>query len=160
MLRRVPTQSRLCKMRILSSSQCYLCWNGSETLDHLFFECPFSKSIWEKVLQNIHPYRRRARNYTAECQWIMRTFKGCGTGFQIASLAFTGTLYHVWTERNKRHFDNIRQTKQRIVEDIIFEVGIKSKLMKSIQGKSVVMQHLASSWDVKMYTENEPDNIC
>lgn len=42
---RLPTQSHLCKLGILNTSQCFFCWNNSETLEHLFFECPFSKGV-------------------------------------------------------------------------------------------------------------------
>lgn len=66
MLKRLPTQSRLCKMRILTSSQCIFCWNNNEYLDNLFFGCMFTSSIWERILQLINSHRKRARNYDAE----------------------------------------------------------------------------------------------
>lgn len=49
--KKIPTQSWLCKLRILSYSQCFFCWNARETQEHLYFECPFTKAIWEQLLR-------------------------------------------------------------------------------------------------------------
>lgn len=136
MIKRVLTQSRLCKMGILQTSQCYLCWNGTKTLDHLYFDCAFTKDVWETMLKEIHPTRRRARNYVNECEWILKTYKGNDVAFQIASFAFNGSLYHIWRERNQRHFNNV-SLKKTIVQDIIFDEKVNLKLLKTWKGNTI-----------------------
>ncbi|XP_074310286.1 uncharacterized protein LOC141646187 [Silene latifolia] len=42
--RRLLTQDRLLRMRIIQSNSCFLCGMQEENLNHLFFECPFSET--------------------------------------------------------------------------------------------------------------------
>lgn len=58
MMKRLPTQSRLCKLKVLTNSQCVFCWNNRESLDHLYFQCSFTRSIWENILRRLHPLRK------------------------------------------------------------------------------------------------------
>lgn len=37
-----------------------------ETLEHLFFGCPFTKGICESILMKIHPFRKRAKVFVDE----------------------------------------------------------------------------------------------
>lgn len=77
MMKWLPTLSKLCKMQILTSSQCIFSWNNRESLDHLYFGCTFTSSIWEKILRLIRPSRKRARNFAAKSQWILASYKDC-----------------------------------------------------------------------------------
>lgn len=101
MTRRLPTQSHLCRLNILRTSQCCFCWNARETDEHLFFQCPFTSSIWKHVLSWIHPTRRRTRTFLSECSWISHIYKGKGISSLIARLAFGAPLYYIWWERNQ-----------------------------------------------------------
>ena len=47
--RRLGTQDRLFHLALGTS--CLLCNSQLETLDHLFFECPFSHQLWTKISQ-------------------------------------------------------------------------------------------------------------
>lgn len=106
-------------------------------------------------MRKLHPTRKCARNFVAECQWILKTYKGHKTGFEIASLAFTGSLYHIWKERNQRHFNNVSRFKRKIVEDIAFEIKTKTKMMKTLHGSSVLQKHLTQIWDLQLNAEGE-----
>lgn len=145
-MRRLPTQSRLCKLKMLSASQCYFCWNDRETLDHLFVNCPFSKSIWAKLLRTIHPHRKRARNYAVECQWILSCFKANQLAGNIAKLVFDASLYHIWYERNQRHFQSVSRLKDKTIDDMLFEVGVKVKGLKNSCREDLLTQHFKDRW--------------
>lgn len=40
---RLATKSRLCEWRVLIANTCVICLEASETISHLFFECPTSQ---------------------------------------------------------------------------------------------------------------------
>lgn len=48
-LRDILTNSRLFKMGLVESEQCYLCNHYKETLIHLYWECPHSQRLWERL---------------------------------------------------------------------------------------------------------------
>ena len=40
--------SRLAKIGLIESDLCTFCNTGTETVDHLFFYCVYSRAFWEK----------------------------------------------------------------------------------------------------------------
>lgn len=66
---------------------------------------------------------------------------------QIASLAFNSSLYHIWKERNQRHFNNVSRLKKRIVEDIVGEVNTKIK-NKTMVVTTAITCHLVKEWNL------------
>ncbi|XP_038996004.1 uncharacterized protein LOC120120427 [Hibiscus syriacus] len=45
----LPTTDKLARMRIEVDDKCRLCEDTPETRSHLFFECSFSKAVWERI---------------------------------------------------------------------------------------------------------------
>ncbi|OAP04184.1 hypothetical protein AXX17_AT3G43390 [Arabidopsis thaliana] len=52
-LGRLPTKDRLRGWGINVTSACVLCSAGIETHRYLFFECPFSFSVWEALTSKV-----------------------------------------------------------------------------------------------------------
>lgn len=52
-LGRLSTEVRLVLFGIKPTSCCSLC-NGSESHDHLFFNCPFSCQVWNSISANLN----------------------------------------------------------------------------------------------------------
>ncbi|WMV11100.1 hypothetical protein MTR67_004485 [Solanum verrucosum] len=52
---RLLTKERLLAWGSVDSTKCILCDAGNENIEHLFFSCPYSGQVWQKVLrwQNI-----------------------------------------------------------------------------------------------------------
>lgn len=121
LLQRLPTQSRLCHLRVISMSQCCFCWNSKEDLDHLFFECAFSKSIWSTIMKKIYPWDRRPHPLAIECSWIKGIYKGKSTTATIGKLAFNASIYHIWRERNQQRFNGKSLRVDMIIENIKFK---------------------------------------
>lgn len=96
----------------------------------------------------IHPSRKRARNHTAKSEWILASYKDCPVARSVAKLAFNATLYHIWFERNLRHFHNSSRTKDRIISDIIFEVSVKTKILKAPINNTRIAHYLDDCWGV------------
>lgn len=122
MLQRLPTQSRLCKLKIINTSQCCFCCNNMEDFNHLYFECAFSRIVWNSILRNIYPRYRRPRPLAIECAWFKNTYKGKSTMAIIGKLSFNACICSIWKKRNQRRFAGRNLRMDMIVENIIFNV--------------------------------------
>ena len=47
---RLSTKDRVFKIGLGSDSRCALCNFGTETHDHLLFDCPFSFGVWSNII--------------------------------------------------------------------------------------------------------------
>jgi hypothetical protein len=101
---RLYTEDRLVLFGTKSISCCSFC-SGSESHTHLFFNCPFSTSVWNQILNfvNISWHPRPWSNWID----LMVTIKGKSLKSLIIKLIFTASIYHIWIERNIRKFQNI-----------------------------------------------------
>ncbi|XP_022772119.1 uncharacterized protein LOC111314763 [Durio zibethinus] len=55
---RLPMKDRLRSWGMRIDSRCNLCYNEDETRDHVYFECVYSKEVWQKILQLCNIDRR------------------------------------------------------------------------------------------------------
>lgn len=114
-LNRMYTEDRLVLFGTKATSLCSLC-PGSESHDHLFFNCPYTAQVWGSVLVklNIH---WAARTWV---EWIelLSTIKGRSLRSIMIRLAFTTSVYHIWIERNCRKFQNIACSETIVIHKI------------------------------------------
>lgn len=96
-LNRLYTEDRLVLFGNKTSSHYSLC-PGSESHDHLFFNCPFSSQFWAlvtaKIIVNWSP--RLVANWVT----LLSSSKGKSLRSIIFKLAFTASISHIWIERN------------------------------------------------------------
>ncbi|XP_070002409.1 uncharacterized protein LOC142165981 [Nicotiana tabacum] len=96
MRRKLLTKDRTLTMGITQDNDYMLCVGQTESIDHLFFECTFSKMCLEKVLKWL------GMNIEVNSIWrrITRIAKGkVGRSFTEAVVA--AIIYHIWRARNK-----------------------------------------------------------
>ncbi|KAI8538315.1 hypothetical protein RHMOL_Rhmol09G0092900 [Rhododendron molle] len=100
---RLSTVDRLMLFGISNSNQCSFC-QGSESHDHLFFNCPFSQLVWDAMLAKLR-VNWHSRTWS---EWVtfLSNKKGKSLHVVLTKLVFTATVYHVWIERNIRKFQN------------------------------------------------------
>lgn len=112
---RLSTMDRLMLFGLTRSPQCSLC-QGSESHDHLFFNCPFSQQVWNTILSKIH-VSWHSRTWA---EWISFFSNIKGKSFQtiITKLIFTVTVYQVWIERNMRKFQGKSCTLEVVAHKI------------------------------------------
>ena len=75
MLNRLPTLDRLAAWGLNVAGTCKLCLVDIETRDHLFFECNFSKEVWQIILQMCE-LRKVVLGWSAELNWAVKKLKG------------------------------------------------------------------------------------
>lgn len=102
-LNRLSTEDRLVMFGIKSASYCSLC-GGSESHDHLFFNCPYSASVWQSLCtkRNVDWSPKSWRDWIT----FLSSFKGKSLRSIVIRLVLTVSVYHIWIERNVRKFQN------------------------------------------------------
>ena len=142
-LNRLPTLDRLISWGMEINGICYLCQRELETRDHIFFECRYSKEVWEMILSNCG-LNKMTRSWNEELQWVVRKIKGKQLINAILSVAWRAFIYHVWRERNGRMHGQPMRSSEQIFEHIKEEVRIK------ITGRKInvatVNRQLCDSW--------------
>lgn len=112
---RLSTADRLVSFGLHHTPQCSLC-QGSESHDHLFFNCPFTNQVWKAIQLKLH-VSWPARNW-AEWVTLLTNFKGKTMKNVITKLSFTVAVYHIWIERNVRKFQNHHCSWEVVVHKI------------------------------------------
>ena len=87
---------------------CLLCYSDIDSHDHLFFKCPYSSQLWNRVLQ-----KTKMSDTCTSWGGVIEGFAGCYNGNSIASvvrrLCLATCVYLVWQERNNILFGDIKE---------------------------------------------------
>ncbi|XP_077232608.1 uncharacterized protein LOC143869953 [Tasmannia lanceolata] len=121
---RLLTADRLIRMGIQALPYCPLCTHGSESINHLFFRCAYSKWIWHSILTKLN-IRRRVKDITDEETWIRDHCRGKSAFAMAIKLLWHASIYFIWFERNSRIHSNSRSHKQQVLQNILHTVKIK-----------------------------------
>ena len=109
---------------------CVFCGERDETRVHLFFACPYSYRIWDRVASRLIGRRINP-------DWSDMLKLVCGGAYSLMDqilirLLFQVVFYHVWRERNlRRHQQGIKGTYQlicmvsQVVKNRISSLGYK-----------------------------------
>ncbi|XP_016493635.1 uncharacterized protein LOC107812960 [Nicotiana tabacum] len=124
---RLATVDRLTKWGILVPKSCVLCTTDEEeTHDHLFFECPYSKFIWQNLL-SLFVTDRQIGRWQEEVEWLSTKIRSRNIQWKILGSAFAAAVYHIWTERNLRRFQNTRKENRDRVREIVLNCTLWEK---------------------------------
>ncbi|GAV80059.1 zf-RVT domain-containing protein, partial [Cephalotus follicularis] len=97
------TRDKLLPLGIVSSARCPFNCGENESVEHLFFACPFTRSIWMQVLSMCNIIRQ-VLPWPNEIQWMSDHSRGKNLPQTLRKLALGDTVYHVWMEQNSRCF--------------------------------------------------------
>ncbi|KAL5706477.1 hypothetical protein ACHQM5_024637 [Ranunculus cassubicifolius] len=102
----LPTQDRLVKKNVLTSSECIFCQREKENSNHLFFDCEFGKKLWNfvKVVLGLDT---NARPAAQEWNYILQISRGKTTYANIIRAAVCSVVAAIWKERNNRRFRKV-----------------------------------------------------
>ncbi|XP_075076894.1 uncharacterized protein LOC142163500 [Nicotiana tabacum] len=122
--RRLATVDRLANWGIQVTHSCVLCGcDIEETHDHLYFECPYSQSLWSGMLEWLS-YRRKVENWEDEVQWLTTNVNNRNPRKTLLGVVFAAVVYHIWMKRNERRFQNQRREVKDRAKDIVMQVHI------------------------------------
>ena len=116
---RLQTLDRLQRTGITSATNCILCNSHPETHEHLFFQCSYSKAVWEATQEHAR-IKWPAMPWSRLLRWASTTFKGKkNLQGHIARTLLSTTVYSLWLERNKRTFRDGFRSSQHLTKEII-----------------------------------------
>ncbi|CAL9235577.1 unnamed protein product [Arabidopsis halleri] len=101
---RLPTKDRLRSWGLTLPAACVLCSNGIENHDHLFFNCPFSATVWQTFASKIMP--NPPATLAAISSWILQAQAPAPHAITTIKLLLQSACYVIWRERNSRIFSN------------------------------------------------------
>ncbi|XP_018487855.1 uncharacterized protein LOC108858426 [Raphanus sativus] len=98
-LNRCPTKDRLLNWGLQTDALCVLCRAYDESKDHLFFQCCYSKDLWDRVAHKC--------DLTSSSSWettlqSLRCSPGTRLQKKLRLLSWQATIYLIWSERNSR----------------------------------------------------------
>lgn len=115
--KRLLTRDKLHHWKIIETDICVLCNEAREEIDHLFFDCRISRSIWTKVLWACN-VDRRPFSWTREISWFTRKAGGKSLLAKMRLTALAASVYIIWKARNYVIFQNQMVNVEQIFEQI------------------------------------------
>ncbi|KAI8569247.1 hypothetical protein RHMOL_Rhmol02G0263700 [Rhododendron molle] len=134
-LGRLSTKDRLHKWGIINDSFCVLCCGGVESPSHMFFDCPFSSSIWLRV-RTCCDLQAHAWDLNFEVQWGSSYGKESSMRVTLFKLCLAASVYYLWKERNGRIFFQVSYDSTGVEKLILDEiVGSNSEEQQEMFGR-------------------------
>uniref|UniRef100_A0A0D3E0X7 Reverse transcriptase zinc-binding domain-containing protein n=1 Tax=Brassica oleracea var. oleracea TaxID=109376 RepID=A0A0D3E0X7_BRAOL len=99
LLDRCPTRDRLIRWGLNVAPNCLLCNTGQESRNHLFFECPYSTTIWSWIANRCDLHLSTSWDDTI---LQLQSLRGNIDSKRLCLLATQATIYWIWSERNTR----------------------------------------------------------
>lgn len=99
-LNRLATGDRILRWNSQADPTCWLCKFDPETRDHIFFECAFSKEVWQSTIKNLMG-RASSYNWGRMIQILVDGLRGRDETF-LMRYCFQAVIYELWHERNVR----------------------------------------------------------
>ncbi|XP_013705921.1 uncharacterized protein LOC106409923 [Brassica napus] len=140
-LNRCPTRDRMLQWGLQTDSHCLLCNSYPESRSHLFFECAFSWEIWTNILRRCAFSPRR--NWDATLLDV-QAYRGTKHTRKLLLLAWQGTIYFIWSERNNRIHRNNFRSSHSIISEI--DCTIRRKLASFRLANPALSSPLLEIW--------------
>ncbi|XP_039140503.1 uncharacterized protein LOC120277716 [Dioscorea cayenensis subsp. rotundata] len=102
---KIPSMSNLAKIGCnfqKATNTCVLCYNNSETVDHLLIHCEFASRIWAFYVNNLHLLTAPISLDQVWITWIPSLEAHRRTFWDLLTRAI---FWNIWLERNNRIFN-------------------------------------------------------
>ncbi|XP_056685422.1 uncharacterized protein [Spinacia oleracea] len=118
---RLYTTDRLQAWGIQCTDKCVMCSVGKETVEHLFFDCCFSSTVWNKVLLQIGIHGS-STGFASELHKVVKRIRKTGVVDKLYVMCFTEAIYSIWLARNAVIFKRPTKSIENIAREILFRV--------------------------------------
>ncbi|GJR14347.1 reverse transcriptase zinc-binding domain-containing protein [Tanacetum coccineum] len=142
---RLTTQDKLRKWGDHAVNRCCLCCQESKNINHILFQCSFSRDIWRKV-SAIADIDHKGYDLTHIIQSLINAGNGNNTRSVIRRMAFSSCVYNIWPKRNGRIFKDAKRSGEEVLKCVV-EV-IKHKLLGITVKDSKVVKDAEAKWMV------------
>jgi hypothetical protein len=143
-MERLHTMDRLLNFGVIHVATCILCGVQVETHEHLFFQCPYTSSVWREIAERTRIFWPPL-NWPNLLQWAAATLKSTKTfAHNLAKSILSTTVYFIWYERNNRIFHHVHKSVQSLGDEIFHLV--RTCLLEQDQNK--IPSHFKSIWSL------------
>ncbi|XP_009759121.1 uncharacterized protein LOC142182301 [Nicotiana tabacum] len=134
--RRLQIRDRLKRWGCVEDDSCPLCNAEAETMNHLFFVCPFSKIIWVTMLRWLKIVRP-VMDWEHELQWAEQHCRGRSAAAEIYRMILVGSIYYIWQERSAKVFQEIQRTAETITRSLAQDIHCRGNVKKCLKRKLI-----------------------
>ena len=128
------TNSKLCKIGFIADNLCSFCKHDSETMQHLFYDCPHSRSFWKEFESHYLSLTKQQVHLNLKDILIGVLTPKC---LLLNYLLLIGKIY-LWGCRGNKELPNIQGFK--------FKVNLKYETEKYICTKNKNLDKLMEKW--------------
>lgn len=138
---RLPTRDRMLSWGLQVDGQCLLCNGSAESRDHIYFSCNYSFNLWELVMRRLELVPLRSWQDTLI---QLQGLPPPTTQRLLSLLAWQGTLYWLWNERNTRlHAKTFRSVDQLFLH---IDRQLRNKLQSFRESNPARSSAMVQSW--------------
>ncbi|XP_058774749.1 uncharacterized protein LOC131649019 [Vicia villosa] len=130
---RLATKDILVKFGFISDSKCEFCAEA-ETLQHLFFECRETQSIWKAVMRWLH-MEHHDSGWLQVKDWGIKLYRSRNWRKNFFKIALPEIIYAIWMLRNRKVYrkDTIdSEIVTHIIENIVNRAWVVPKLRENL----------------------------
>lgn len=144
---KLMTQDKLIKWYPNKVMCCPLFKSMLDTHDHLFFQCQYSKEVWEamKIKAKI---QFNAGTWMETITEMSKFNNHSSIWCIIKKLSLAATVYHLWHERNCRLFTDEERSYSVLIKTICDDIRIRLVTIKT-RGTNFVTE-VERAWDIRM----------
>lgn len=113
---RLATGDRIIRWNPQAINTCWLCKASSESRDHLFFECAYSREVWLGLTKDMAG-NRRIYEWSNVVHEVVRGLNGKLLTF-LYRFCFQATVYAIWKERNVRRVGDSAQNASCLIAQL------------------------------------------
>ncbi|XP_050217477.1 uncharacterized protein LOC126668315 [Mercurialis annua] len=117
LMNRLLTRDKLFKWKVIQDEKCCFCNTASESINHLFFECSYSRGIWNRLLADMN-INRDGVSWRREVSFFVRRTKGKSRLAIFRKSIFCAAIYHIWRARNDLIFNKNQVSEYHIYKSI------------------------------------------
>jgi hypothetical protein len=119
---KLQTKYKISKWLPNIDKKCVLCSNQMEDINHLFFQCSYSRQVLDALLPKLNIQLNTNYDINSLLNSILQAQNKMKSPIKsIFNIFFTTIIWNIWGERNNRVFKGLEQPFQLRINQIILE---------------------------------------
>ena len=143
---RLFTQDKIAKWRPNEIMECILCKQCMDLHEHLFFQCNYSKVVWENIEELLD--KRFSYNWKTIIEEVFVLAANRSIWSILRRLVIGAVVYYVWQERNNRLYNKGERSTDSLVQSII-DI-IKLRMLNFIVKESNAITEVEAKWNITL----------
>jgi len=142
------TRDFLQSIGVSDTVSCVLCGTGQESIQHLFFTCPYSAYLWTLCRLKLG-LTGTIGTLEEEALLILTTFKNKTKTGILAKLTLSAIVWHIWKERNQRVFHLPEHHKIVVFRRLFEDIRLPMRTCHWKTDNQIYMQSILSNWNLQ-----------